>query len=291
MKTLRKVGIETGELTDEELRYIDNRIVQAVRPLLVARQVFPVQRLPHAGLTSVRGYKETDMGQATIDMQGITKNRDRVELASFDVKVPVIHKEFKLYWRDIIASRNGGLPIDTINAESAARQCGEEEDKLLLSGEYSGWPALGIEGLATATGRNTTIGGDWSANAITYVAAAIAELEADGHRGPYALITRSSWLGQLRALISNTGIFLLEKVAELVKAGIFVSDSLYASDAGTDSALVVEPGQENFEMVIGQDLTTFNQQDEDMNVNGKVYEVVAPRVKRPTSICEITVLT
>jgi len=291
MKTLRRVGRETGELTDEELRYIDNRIVQAVRPTLVGRRLFPVATLPHAGITSVRGYKESDMGQATIDMQGITKVRDRVELESFDIKVPVIHKEYKLYWRDVIASRNGGLPIETINAENAARQCAEEEDKLLLSGEHTDWPALGLESLATATGRNTTSGGDWSANAITYVSNAIAELEADGHRGPYALALRSSWLGQLRTLISGTGIFYLEKVAELVKAGIFVSDSLYASDGGVDSALVVEPGQENFEMAIGQDMTTFNQQDEDMNILGKVYEVVAPRIKRPTSICEITGLT
>jgi uncharacterized linocin/CFP29 family protein len=92
-------------------------------------------------------------------------------------------------------------------------------------------------------------------------------------------------------LISNTSTFLLEKVAELVKAGIFVSDSLYASDGGTDIAMVVEPSQENFELVVGQDLATFMQQDEDMNLQCKVFEVVAPRIKRPTSICEITGLT
>jgi len=77
----------------------------------------------------------------------------------------------------------------------------------------------------------------------------------------------------------------------LVKAGIYVSDNLFASNGGTDSALVVEPSQENFELVIGQDLSTFIQQDRSMNTVGKVYEVVAPRVKRPTSICEITGLT
>jgi hypothetical protein len=33
------------------------------------------------------------------------------------------------------------------------------------------------------------------------------------------------------------------------------------------------------------------QQDEDMNVSGKVYEVVAPRINRPTSVCEVTGLT
>lgn len=291
MKTLRKVGLETGELTDEELRYIDERVVQTVDPILVGRQIFPVFNLGHAGFTTVRGYKKTSMSQATIDMQGITQNRDRVELSTFNINVPVIHKEYKLWWRDVIGSRKGGLPIETMNAEDAARQVAEEEDKLLITGEYTGWPALGIEGLATATGRNTKASaGAWPANCITDINAAIGELEADGHLGPYALILRSSWNRKLPTLIANTGIFYLEKVLELVKK-IFVSDSLYTSAGATTNALIVEPSQENFEMAIGQDLTTFNQQDEDMNINGKVYEVVAPRIKRPTSICEITGLT
>jgi len=240
----------------------------------------------------VRGYKETDMSEATISMHGQTAVRDRIELAEFDISVPVISKDYKLFWRDVIASRQGGLPIETRTVENAARKVAEEEDKLLITGEYSGWAALGIEGLATATGRNTKASaGAWPANAITDVSNAIAELETDGFYGPYALILRSTWFAKLRALISNTGLFYFEKIAELVKDGIFVSDQLYSSGGATTSALVVQLGQDNFELVVGQDITTFNQQDTDMNIIGKVYEVVAPRVKRPTSICEITGLT
>jgi uncharacterized linocin/CFP29 family protein len=291
MDSLRRVGMDTAQLTDEELRYIDARVVDAVKPQLVARRLFPVFRLPHAGFTSVRGYKQTDLKQARLSMYGQGKSKDRISLTAFDVNVPVLHSEFKLYWRDLIASRNGGLPLETRTVESAARQVAEEEDKLLLTGEMTGWKALGIEGLATATGRNTTAGGDWSANALTYVSNAIAELETDGHQGPYALITRTAWLGELRTLISSTSTFLLEKVAELCKAGVYASDSLYESDGTTHNALVVEPGQQNFELVVGQDLSTFLQQDDEMNLDGKVYEVVAPRINRPTSICEITALT
>jgi uncharacterized linocin/CFP29 family protein len=292
MKTLSKVGVETGSLTDEEIQYVDSRVVETVKPILVGRRLFPVFRLPNAGVKTWRGYREADMGQATIDMEGITDSFDRVELSSFDVKVPVISKSFRISWRDIIASRNGGMPLDTLHVENAARQVAEEEDKLLLTGEYSGWPALGIEGLATATGRNTEASaGAWPANSLTDVSDAIAQLEADGHYGPYALIVRSTWYAKLRALISNTAVFYLEKVAELVKAGIYVSDNLYTSAGATTSALVVEPSQENFELGIAQDLTTFMQQDKDMSIWGKVYEVVAPRIKRPTSICEITGLT
>jgi len=291
MKTLKKVGLETGQLTDEELRYIDERVVEAVRPALVGRQIFSAFSLPHAGFKTWRGYKATDMSQATIDMEGQTEDFDRVELASFDVKVPVISKGFILYWRDVIASRRGGLPLETGHVENAARQVAEEEDKLLLTGEYSGWRALGIEGLSTSTGRNTKAsGGAWPANAITDINAAIGELETDAHYGPYALIVRADWHRKLWALITNTGIMYIEKIREIV-SNVYVSDSVYSSAGGVDSALVVEPGPENFEMGIAQDMTTFTQQDEHMNTIGKVYEVVAPRIKRPTSICEVTGLT
>lgn len=284
--------MDTAQLTDEELRYIDARVVDAVRPQLVARRVFPVFKLPHAGFTTVRGYKQTDMKQARISIHGQGKSKDRISLASFDVTVPVIHSEFSLYWRDILSSRNGGLPLETRTVESAARQCAEEEDKLLLTGEYTGWKAMGIEGLATATGRNTTVGGDWSANAFTYVNNAIGELETDGHQGPYALILRTAWWRQIAgALVSNTAIPISQLVADLCKSGVYATDSLFESDGTTHNALVVEPGQENFELVIGQDLSTFLQQDDDMNMQGKVFEVLAPRINRPTSICEITGLT
>ncbi|MDH5482639.1 MAG: family 1 encapsulin nanocompartment shell protein [Candidatus Bathyarchaeota archaeon] len=292
MKTLRKVGLETGALTDEEIRYIDTRVVETVRPLLVGRRLFPVFRLPHAGFKTVRGYKETDMSPATIDMNGDTDSFDRIELEGFDVKVPVISKGFKLNWRDIIAARNGGIPIDTRSVENASRQCAEEEDKLLLSGEYTGWRALGIEGVMTATGRNTKASaGAWPANSLTDCSAAIGELETDGHYGPYALILRSSWLAKLRALVTNTAVKWLDVIKDLFSAGIYVSDNLYTSGGALTSAAIVEPGQENFEAVIGQDLSTFMQQDRSMNTFGKVFEVVVPRVKRPTSICELTGLT
>lgn len=184
------------------------------------------------------------------------------------------------------------MPLETSEIEDATRQCAEEEDKLLITGEYTGWGALGVEGLATATGRNSQASaGAWPANSLTDISAAIGKLEASGHYGPYAAILRSTWFAKLRGLIASTAVFYLEKVKELVADGIFVSDSLFTSAGLTTNALVLEASQENFELVIGQDMTTFEQQDKDMNLRGKVFEVVAPRIKRPASICELTGLT
>lgn len=293
MQKLRHVGKDTAQLTDEERIYIDNRIVEAVRPKLIGRQLFPVAKVNPGDIT-VRGYKQTDMGAATISIHGQTMSRDRSIRTKFDITVPVLHKEFIIWWRDLLNSREGGTPIDTQDAESAAYKVGVEEDKLLLTGEYTGWNAYGIEGLATSTGRNTKASaGAWPANCITDLGAAIGELEADGHQGPYGLVLNSTFFGKLRALISNTAVMWLQAIqdAGLFKAGILVSDNLKTSGGASTNALVLEPLQENFEMVIGQDLDVFTKQDEDMNLNCKVYEIVAPRIKRPTSICEITGLT
>lgn len=292
MLPLRRVGMDTAQLTDEEILYIDSRVVETVRPVLVGRRLFPVFTLPHAGFITVRGYRRTDMSQARISLYGQGKNKDRSIKSAFDITVPVIHKEFTIGWRDLEATRSQGLPLDTQEVENAARQVAEEEDKLLLSGEYTGWKAMGIEGLATATNRNTEASaGAWPANAITDLSDAIDELETDGHYGPYALVLRGSWAAKLRQLVSNTATMYQTVVAELFKAGIYVSDNMYTSAGGTDSALVVEPSQENFEVVVGRDLSVFTKQDDDMNLQGKVHEVVAPRIKRPASICEITGLT
>jgi len=291
MLPFRGVGQDTALLTDEELLYVETRTVETVRPMLVGRRLFPVFTVP-PGCITVRGYRRTDMSQARISLYGQGKNKDRSIKTPFDVTVPVIHKEFTLNWRDLLATRNQGIPLDTQEIENAARQVAEEEDKLLLSGEYTGWRALAIEGLATATNRNTEASaGAWPANALTDCSDAIAELETDGHQGPYALVLRSDAAAKLRQLVSNTATMYQAVIYPLFQAGVYVSDNLYTSAGGTDSALVVEPSQENFEMVVGNDLSVFTKQDEDMNLQGKVFEIVAPRVKRPASICEITGLT
>ena len=146
LQAMSRVGMNTAQLTTEELTYVDQRIVETVRPKVVGRILFPVFRLPHAGFTKVRGYRQTDMSQARISLHGQGKNKDRSEKESFDITVPTIHKEFTIWWRDLEATRSSGLPLDTQEAENAARQVAEEEDKLLLTGEHTGWPALGKYG-------------------------------------------------------------------------------------------------------------------------------------------------
>lgn len=293
--SLSRVGVDTAQLNDTDLTYIDTRIVETVRQKFIARQLFSPTPLPNAGIKTWTVKTLTDMSEARLDMDGYGAATDRTKKTDHSVSVPVLHKDYFLPWRDVIASRAAGMPIDTTDPENAAIKVGELEDLLCLSGEYSGKRMLGIEGLLSATGRNTEASaGAWSTttNAIQDIIDAIAELEADGHNGPYDAVVTSAMMANLRLPVTNTASSALKYIKENGIRDVFASDRLYvAGDGGTDSALVLEPGPDNFELGIAQEVTNFVWQDKDMNSLGKVYEVVVPHIKRATSICEITGIT
>ena len=294
MKTLRRVGLEQGVLTLEEYQWVESQIVEAIHPVLVGRTLFPIHNLSDAGWMFNKFYSETDMSQAQISMFGETESDDTLVYEDTTLPIPIIHKDACLHWRDILASRHQGEPIDVAHIRNAARQVAEEEDKLLLTGEYTGWPALGIEGLATATGRSTgASAGAWPANAITDVNAARSALQASGFVArPFVMVGPTNWMKTLDAQLGNTEItyrtFFLQNG---LLSAILESDSVFSAIGGVDSILIVVPGVDNFDLVVAQDVTDFIWQDKHMNQHVKVYEAVVPRIKRSLSIYEITAVT
>jgi len=300
MRNLRHVGLATAVLSDEEINYIDKKIVETVRPMLIARQLFPVTTLAHAGFRIVTFYEEGDMSAAVIDMEGQEESLDRVALTPKTVTVPVIHKETLLYWRDLAMSRENGTPIDVQHVKNAARQVAEDEDLLLLSGEHTGFPAFGVQGLTTITGRLTGAGGDWvnpgtSYNCLTYVATAIQALENVGHYGPYKLIVPPTFYAQLRTPHPDLRQWLFDSMGDLLGGtqNILTSPNLLANDDGAaDSAIVMEgPNQDNTDLLVGEDSHSRTHELKNGNIWAQVREVVAPRIRRPASVYEITSLT
>lgn len=294
---MRRIGLATGTLTDDEVNYIETAITKTVRPMLVGRQLMPVTSLAHAGFRKYTFYTENDMGQAIIDMYGEEQSRDIVDLTEDYVKIPIIHKEYTLHWREVLARRNGGEDLNTQHAQNAARQVAEEEDKLILTGEYTGWNAMGIVGLIThATGQAQASAGAWPANAATDVAAAKQKLRAQGFYGPYRLVVRSTWYAKLEALQAGgagSDKWWFQAIGELVGGveNILISDNLYSATGGTDSGLLVDVQPGNFNLVVGADITNHLAQEPNMNYFGRVWEAVVPVIKRPLAICEITGLT
>ena len=299
MNNLSKIGNATGALTDYEVNYIESQITKTIVPLLVGRTLMPTRALANAGFTKYTYHTESDMSEAQISMTGEEQSMDVVDLDGHEVKIPIISKDYNLHWRDVLARRNNGEDLNTQNAANAARRLAEAEDRLIISGEASSgvtWPALGIEGLTTATGRNTVNGGDWSSTYLTDTASAIAELETDGYYGPYTMIINSTFFGQLRVILADYG-WAFNAINSLLGGSptgterIKISNQIYAADGAADSTLVVDTSPGNFELIVGADVSTYLAQLPTMNYQGKVWEAVTPVIKRPEAICEIDTQT
>ncbi len=288
------VGRAQAPLAQEEWQQLDEAVVKAARRVLVGRKLLPVYRLADVGVMQVQWDELTELSPATLSMYGETPVEDIITYTRKSLTVPIIHKDFKIHWRDLIASRRRRAPLDTANAESAALQVAQLEDELILTGEYTGKPRLGIEGLATATGRNTTGStGAWatSPNAVNSVKNAMEQLVSDNFYGAYHLIMQSSAYLDSHTFIGNTAVMQIDKIRELIGGTVYVTPALKASDGGMDSAILLQPGAENMDLCVAQDLKTFHVELRDLNHFFKVYEAVVPRIKRPKAICEITGIT
>ena len=293
MDPLHLVGRAQAPLVEEEWKQLDEAVVKAARPVLVGRRVLPVKPLAGVGVMTVNWDELTEMSEALLSMYGETPAEDIIVYTRQALIVPILHKDFRIHWRDLEASRRFGTALDTANAESAALAVAQLEDELILNGEIAGKPRLGIEGLTTATGRNTLDGGDWNTagQAISDIIDAMGLLLEDKFPPPYDLILQPVHFMAAHSFITNTGIMQIEKIKELIRGNVYVSPNIKASDGGADSAILMKSGAENADLCVGQDLKNFYMQLKDMNHFFKVYEAVVPRVKRPTAICEINTIT
>jgi len=294
MDPLHLVGRAQAPLVEEEWKQLDEAVVKAVRPVLVGRRVLPVKPLAGVGVMTVSWDELTEMSDALISMYGETPAEDIIVYTRKSLIVPILHKDFRIHWRDLEASRRFGTPLDAANAESAALVVAEKEDRLILNGEISGELMLGIEGLTTATGRQTQASaGAWgtSPNAYTTIKNAAKLLLTEHFPPPYDLILQPSPFMDAQTFIANTGIRQLEKMKELIRGNIYVSAQLKASDGGLDSAILMKSGAENADLRVASDLKNFYMQTVDMNHHFKTYEALVPRIKRPKAICEITGIT
>jgi len=300
MNTMKRIGLATGTLTDYEINLIETSIVKTVRPLLVGRTLMPTKSLASAGFTQYTYYTENDMGQATISMTGEEQSMDLVDLTESHVHIPIISKDYNLHWRDVLKRRDSGEDLNTQHATNAARQVAEEEDRLIISGEDTTWPAMGLAGLRSGrAAANTTNGANWDAAAGAGPIAALADiatgkagLRALGHMGPYKTIMPSAVYGPCfeQLLPTPSEKWGFEALGELLggQQNIIVSDSCYSATGILDSALLVDTTPGNFELLIGADITNYLAQLPTMNYQGKVWEAVVPVIKRPNAIWEFT---
>jgi hypothetical protein len=186
------------------------------------------------------------------------KAEDYVDAGVFRVShVPIISKHIK-------------LPITSKSIEEATLKIVEEEDKLLLVGEHKGWSCLGLEGLATAKGRNIVkSSGDLDRD----LTKASKRLYRHNQDSPYVIVTSSEVDDRIRRCGKVTMPFV---------AQYYSSRSLCDAEGNHNNMLVVKPDLENFRIILGVDLEISK------IPNGYIlHESLVMNIPNPKAICEI----
>jgi len=284
--TLRK---DEWELLDTRVIEVARERLNAVADLFTAGLTFDV---PNAlGTTIVQHQTRSEMIAAQISMDGVTQApSDRVLFNLISTPLPIIHHDFQLGIRELAASRNGGIPLDTTQAEEASRQVSETIENLLLNGLTAG-DTLGFAastaqlfGYTNRTSRNTvSLSGNWDESAQdgeNIVADVIAMIQANHNArmfGPYNLyIPTNYWVELQKDFKTNSDKTILQRIGEI--AGI---QSIKPTDKlADDNVLLVQMTRDNVDMAVGMQTTVVSWEGQGgMMLYFKVMAIMVPRIK------------
>ena len=284
--TLRK---DEWELLDTRVIEVARERLGAVADLFTAGLTFDV---PNAlGTTIVQHQTRSEMVAAQISMDGVTiAPSDRVLFNLVSTPLPIIHHDFQLGIRHLQSSRNGGIPLDTTQAEEASRQVAETIENLLLNGLAAGdtlgfgTDSASLFGYTNRTSRNTvSLTGNWDESAQggeEIVADVIAMIQANHNArmfGPYNLyIPTNYWVELQKDFKANSDKTILQRIGEIAGiASIKPVDKL-----ADDNVLLIQMTRDNVDMAVGMQTTVVSWEGQGgMVLYFKVMAIMVPRIK------------
>lgn len=278
---------DQSPLSVEEWKRLDELVVAVARKMLVARRFLPltgplgigVQTAPVDHYAFSKGcihYTGTDLcGHEACGCEGDCEPIALTERAY--ITLPVLHKDFRLSWRDIATARQLGNPLDLFPAGGAATAVALAEDEMVFHGNA----AHGLPGLIGGAGTHVALA-NWGKveAAFQNVAAAREALVGAGFFGPYALVLSPDLYARVQRIMPNTGRLEIQFLADLATGGVFQAPTMPAK-----TALLIASGPENLDLVVAQDLTTAYLGPDGMDHLFRTLESLALRIKQPKAIC------
>jgi len=265
-------------LTDEEWGQIDQIVTTVAKRLLVGRRFLDLFGPLGAGLQDLDYNVFHPQGAAMLSLLGNEELSLVQPVRRMHQQLPMIYKDFALFWRDIESAHRLGIALDTGSAAAAAAFVAQKEDDLLFNGD----PSFDIAGLLTVDGALAIDTGDWTeaGSAFRAVAAAVQMLMSHGLYAPYAVIVNPVAYAQLQRVYATSGVLEIQHVRELVQDGVYQTQAIRAMPG-----VVVSLGPQNFDLAIAQDIITGFLGPEGLNLPFRVFETLVLRIKRPEAIC------
>lgn len=241
---------DDAPLTSEEWKGLDEVVVKAARQFLVCRQFIE--------LVGPFG-----PGTEVIPL-GVGDKREYLSMET-------IQSDFRLFWRDIEASRKLGLPIELGPAAEAAVECAQAEDEMVFGALFK------------AAKTKITLG-DWgeAGVALSDVVHATEAIVSKGMFGPYAVVLSPALYAQTQRVARGMGRLVSKLIKDVAEGGLFRSPVLKG-----DQGLIVSLGAHNLDLAVAQDLVTAYMGNEDLDHLFRVMESLVLRIKRPGAICKL----
>ena len=278
-------------LRKDEWIDLDNNIIEAARERLVI-----VEDLMSAGLTyNVGGLgtmiaeweTSSEVTDARITMDGDTvTERDRQEFGLNGVPIPLIHKDWKISERALLASRTRGAALDVTTGQEMARAVARTWEGMV----FNGVPSLttggySIPGLTTFASRETKTISDWTdttnvspEDIFTEILEMVQQLETDARAyGPFTLYIPGAYAFRFRQDFKEfSDKTLMERVTDEDSiTRVRVSDVLE-----TGNVVMVEMTSRTIDLAMAADITNVQwQSGSGMTNYFKTYAASAPRLK------------
>jgi|Deesub1362B_J571_1020462.scaffolds.fasta_scaffold00060_87 uncharacterized linocin/CFP29 family protein len=272
-------------IPSEWYKQIKEDVVVPAREQNIARKIAAVRGPLGLGVQQYDFDTLSEMSAAELTYAFVTGSEDALNFTRSSVKIPVLHKDFRIDRRDLASAERFGLPLKTEAAQAAAYQVTYKENQLVIIGDSS----AGINGLYNAAGNSESTALDFGTygNAIKKIRAAMSLLMADKIYPPYNLLLHPTQFSELYGSIdtaSGGSVDEAARVKAMIGGDIIVCP--YLTD-GT-GLLLATPSQRKFEIIIAQDLTVEADFDRNKNVVGKVFECLVPVVYDSNAICKLT---
>jgi hypothetical protein len=281
----------TGTLRRDEWKMLDDTVIGIAEKRLVG-----INDLVSRGLVFNLGngmattvLEHHDVGDAlTAELSMDAKSRakgDRVEFGTNYLPIPIIHADYEINERVLMASRNMGNPLDTTMAERAARKVSEKLESMLFTDtsytygggtiySYLNYPSRITGSLGAAWGSSGYTGAD-----ILNDVLAMKQEAIDNHRyGPYVLYIPTAYETIMdEDFSSSKGTDTIRE--RLLKVGnitdIKVIDTLTA-----DNVLLVQMTSDVVRLVRGMAIQNVQWQTEGGFVNKfKVMTIQVPQIR------------
>lgn len=276
----RNLQRDESPLTPDQWSQLDDLVVRVARQQLVARRFINVFGPIGAGVQCYHMdvFSGADVGEISVLGQEDT-HPVHAEAREF-LPLPMIFKDFWLFWRDLETTANFNTPLDLSAAAGATTFVARAEDSLIFNGDDS----INLEGLLNAKWRNTVplLNWDDAGQAFENVVNAYEKLIEDSYYGPFALVVSPDMYAKMQRVFDNSGVLEIDQVRNLMNAGVFQSSVIPEG-----SAVVVSTGPENLDIAIAQDIITAYLGPDKMNHPFRVFESLVLRIKRPQAICTL----